>query len=107
MVKLLHENRSEGCTANAMDWAAQSGDLKMIIWLHKNRSEGCDRALVLATEYCDLMVFKYLVKNALGLVRIQEAMDLQIAEFYVIGKTKRKLFYEIKRYLGEYSASKR
>lgn len=38
IVKWLHENRTEGCTTNAMDSART---LKMVKSLHANRAEGC------------------------------------------------------------------
>lgn len=41
MVEWLHTNRAEGCTPGAMDGAAQNGHLRMVQWLHANRSEGC------------------------------------------------------------------
>ncbi len=40
-LKWLHENRTEGCTTRAMDWAADKGHLDVMIWLHENRTEGC------------------------------------------------------------------
>jgi len=44
VVKWLHANRSEGCTAAAMDGAAAKGKLDVVEWLHSNRSEGCTSA---------------------------------------------------------------
>lgn len=41
VVKWLHDNRSEGCTTDAMDEAARNGHLDVVRWLHENRSEGC------------------------------------------------------------------
>src|SRR6476620_10186707 len=41
VLKWLHENRTEGCTTNAMDWTARRGDLEVLKWLHENRTEGC------------------------------------------------------------------
>lgn len=41
VVQWLHENRNEGCTTQAMDNAARNGHLAMVQWLHANRSEGC------------------------------------------------------------------
>ena len=40
-VKWLHENRKEGCTKWAMNWAARYDHLDVVIWLHENRHEGC------------------------------------------------------------------
>ena len=36
---LLGMNRTEGCTTDAMDWAAQK-HLEVVKWLHMNRTEG-------------------------------------------------------------------
>ncbi len=36
VVKWLHENRTEGCTTDAMDDAASNGHLTVVKWLHEN-----------------------------------------------------------------------
>ena len=41
VVKWLHENRSEGCSIWAMDYAANNGHLEIVKFLHENRTEGC------------------------------------------------------------------
>lgn len=41
VVQFLHENRSEGCTSDAMDEAARIGHLEVVQFLHENRTEGC------------------------------------------------------------------
>ncbi|AGO85156.1 Ankyrin repeat domain containing protein [Pandoravirus salinus] len=46
IVRFLHENRTEGCTVDAMDFAARGGRLDIVKWLHENRSEGCTTAAV-------------------------------------------------------------
>ena len=61
-----------------MDQAALCSHINVVEFLHLNRSEGCDRALILATEFCDLEVVKYLVENGIGLDRLQEAIDEDI-----------------------------
>ena len=43
VVKRLHDNRSEGCTKDAMDGAARNEHLEIVEWLHDNRSEGCTK----------------------------------------------------------------
>jgi hypothetical protein len=43
VVKWLHENRTEGCTVLAMEWAAENGHLEVVKWLHENRTEGCTK----------------------------------------------------------------
>src|SRR3990172_7483762 len=37
----LTENNVKGCTSDAMDWAADNGQLEVVKWLHENRTEGC------------------------------------------------------------------
>jgi ankyrin repeat protein len=41
VVKFLHENRSEGCTVTAIDFAAKNGHLDIVKFVHENRTEGC------------------------------------------------------------------
>jgi hypothetical protein len=41
IVKYLHENRKEGCSANAMGRAAMFGHFDVVKWLYENRTEGC------------------------------------------------------------------
>ncbi|TYZ67687.1 hypothetical protein PybrP1_006083, partial [[Pythium] brassicae (nom. inval.)] len=41
LVQWLHNNRVEGCTTNAMNWAARHDHLEVVQWLHENRAEGC------------------------------------------------------------------
>ena len=61
IVKVLHKNRSEGCTTDAMNYAASNGHLEVVKFLHENRSEGCTTA---AMKYAKLnnhlKVVKYL-----------------------------------------------
>ncbi len=40
VVEWLHENRTEGCTTDAMDGAASAGHLDVVKWIHENRTEG-------------------------------------------------------------------
>ena len=37
VVKFLHENRTEGCTKYAMDYASRNGHLDVVKFLRKNR----------------------------------------------------------------------
>ena len=43
VVNFLHENRTEGCTERAMNWAAENGHLDVVKFLHENRTEGCTK----------------------------------------------------------------
>ncbi|GMF61717.1 unnamed protein product [Phytophthora fragariaefolia] len=43
MVRWIHENRSEPCSTEAMDYAAGKGHLEVARFLHENRSEGCTK----------------------------------------------------------------
>jgi hypothetical protein len=33
IIKWLHKNRTEGCTSDAMDWAADNGHLEIVRFL--------------------------------------------------------------------------
>jgi len=51
MLEWLQAKRSEGCTTEAMEGAAENGFLSVIEWLHTNRSEGCTKkAMEMAKE---------------------------------------------------------
>ena len=64
VIQWLHEHRTEGCTTNAMDFAARNGHLEIVQWLHDNRTEGCtDRAMDGAAEYGHYEVVQYLYEN--------------------------------------------
>ena len=64
IVKFLHENRSEGCTAWTMDFAAENGHLEVVKFLHENRSEGCTKwAMNNAAENGHLEIVKFLHEN--------------------------------------------
>ncbi|OWZ19324.1 hypothetical protein PHMEG_0006437 [Phytophthora megakarya] len=55
----LHANRAEGCTTNAMDYAAGNDHLNIVKWLHKNRSERCtSRAMDSVARYGHLEIIK-------------------------------------------------
>ena len=64
VVMWLHENRTEGCSYKAMDWAAGKGHLDVVKWLHENRTEGCSKyAMSLAAMHGHLDVVKWLHEN--------------------------------------------
>ncbi len=66
VVKWLHVNSTEGCTAHAMDWAAACGHLEVVKWLHLNRSEGCTHwAMIWAVANDRLDVAQWLRENGL------------------------------------------
>ena len=51
IVKFLHENRTEGCTVQAMDKASLEGHLEIAVFLHQNGNVGCSvRAMDWASE---------------------------------------------------------
>jgi hypothetical protein len=59
----LHDNRTEGCTKDAMDYAAKNGHLDVVKWLHENRTEGCtERALDLTSGNGQKRMFLEIVK---------------------------------------------
>ncbi len=56
VVKWLQENRTEGCTDYAMNWAVK--------WLHENRTEGCTiNAMDLSAKNGHLDIVKWLQEN--------------------------------------------
>ncbi|KAG6966570.1 hypothetical protein JG688_00006712, partial [Phytophthora aleatoria] len=64
VVKWLQPNRSEGCSSNAMDFAASNGHLEIVRWLHLNTSAGCTSdAMDLAAAGGHLNVLKWLREN--------------------------------------------
>ena len=65
VVKYLHENRTEGCTYWAMNYAARGGHLEVVKWLHKNIPYiGCTTdSMNMATKNGYLDVIKWLHEN--------------------------------------------
>jgi len=64
VVKFLHENRTEGCTKNAIIWAASRGHLEVVKFLHFNRTEGCTtHAMDNAAKNGHIEVVKFLREN--------------------------------------------
>ena len=64
IVKWLHENRTEGCTTDAIDCAAENGHLEIVKWLHENRAEGCTtNAIEWAKDNGHVEVVKWLSEN--------------------------------------------
>ena len=64
IVKILHENRTEGCTAWTMNSAAENGHLEVLKFLHENRNEGYTAwAMNRATSNGHLEVAKWLHEN--------------------------------------------
>jgi hypothetical protein len=57
----FHRNRPEGCTTDAMDFAAAAGLLDVVEWLSHNRDEGCTKnAMDMAAANGHLAVVKWL-----------------------------------------------
>jgi Ankyrin repeats (many copies) len=55
-VTFLHDNRREGCTVDAMNYAANNGHLDVVRFLHDNCKEGCTvEAMSYAVAYDTLM----------------------------------------------------
>ncbi|GAM27008.1 hypothetical protein SAMD00019534_101830 [Acytostelium subglobosum LB1] len=64
LVTFLSDNRTEGCTSNAMDLAAKNGHLEVVEWINEYRDEGCTvGAMDLAAEYGHLNILEYLHLN--------------------------------------------
>lgn len=61
IIRWLHENRNEGCTARAIDEATSHGHLEIVQWLLANRTEGCsDYAQAGAYYSGHLSIFQWL-----------------------------------------------
>jgi ankyrin repeat protein len=78
VVKWLYYNHlSEGCTQNAMNWAASYramnyaalyGHLSVVKWLHYHRTDGCTRrAIEWAADNGHLEIVKWLTDNIMFL----------------------------------------
>jgi hypothetical protein len=68
VIKWLHENRKEGCTAWIMEYAVRNGHLDIVRWMYENRREGCTIwwAMDRAAENGHLDVVKWLHENRRG-----------------------------------------
>lgn len=81
IVEWLHRNRTEGCTEEAMDLAAQGGHFDVVVFLHRNRSEGCSPAASMhAADYGHLEIVQwiklaYTKKFFTGAVRAAAAVN--------------------------------
>ncbi|TMW69238.1 hypothetical protein Poli38472_001394 [Pythium oligandrum] len=60
VVRFLHENRTDGCTTNAMDYAARLGYFDVVKYLHTNRTEGCTTAAMDCAASQSLELVKFL-----------------------------------------------
>ena len=68
VLKWLHENSNEGCTADAMNEAAKNGHLDVVKWLYYNRVEGnTTKALDLAREFNQGKVIEFLTSLVFSL----------------------------------------
>ncbi|OQR80686.1 hypothetical protein THRCLA_23443 [Thraustotheca clavata] len=95
-MKYLHENRTEGCTTSAMDWAAEHHHWNIVQYLLKNRSEGCRINIVdIAAEFGHLDVIKYLHENdieAYSVCALDWAIDmLQNAATWILSSISMKM----------------
>ncbi|GAB9462538.1 Ankyrin repeat [Globisporangium polare] len=64
MLQFLHDHRSEGCTAMAFDYAARNGHLEIVKFLHENRSEGyTTRAVDSAAKRGHLQIVQFLLEH--------------------------------------------
>jgi hypothetical protein len=84
VVKWLHRHRSEGCTTDAIDSAAndQDGETDMILWLHKHRSAGCTTAAMEnAATQCnfDAVLFLHSQRRE-GIDALRDAVDVEASE---------------------------
>ena len=64
IVKFLHHHRTEGCTIEAMNFAAMNGHFEVLKWLHENRTEGCTTiAMDYAAQNGHFEIVEFLHKN--------------------------------------------
>ncbi|EFA84713.1 hypothetical protein PPL_01705 [Heterostelium album PN500] len=64
IIKFLHYNRLEGCTQNAMDLAAINNHFETVKWLHENRTEGCSPTITVnVSRKGNLEILKFLFEN--------------------------------------------
>lgn len=78
IVKWLHDMRSEGCSAKAMDEAASNGHLAVVKWLHYNRSEGCTRdAMTKAIKNGNFEVVLFLAEHR------SEGFDFEVTVLHI------------------------
>ena len=71
VVKWLHENRTEGCTTDAMDLAAKNGHLETVKWLAKNRREGSETACMLDHAFKITKAMNWaIIKGRLDIVKV-------------------------------------
>ena len=62
IIMWLHENRTEGCTKNAIYEAVRNGHLGAVEFLSVNRTEFCiDEAIDIAREWGHTDILQYLV----------------------------------------------
>ncbi|EFA75795.1 hypothetical protein PPL_10850 [Heterostelium album PN500] len=64
VVRFLHENRSEGCSSEAIDEAARWNKLDILKFLHYNRTEGCTHnAKYFAALNANMDILMFLYEN--------------------------------------------
>ena len=64
IVKFLHTYRNEGCSKHAMNMASKNGHLEVVKFLHTYRKEGCDTfAIDYASYQGHLNIVKWLIKH--------------------------------------------
>ncbi|KAG6949577.1 hypothetical protein JG688_00014567 [Phytophthora aleatoria] len=83
VVKWLHFNRSEGCTAYAMHFPVVIGHLPLVQWLHSNRDEGCAKATMdWVARAGHLDVVKWLDANKLDKCSDDDSLNTRRADMF-------------------------
>ncbi|GAB9470964.1 hypothetical protein Gpo141_00008191 [Globisporangium polare] len=92
VVKWLHENRSEGCTTEAMNAAASRGGVEIVLFLHEHRSAGCDLFAVSHAHYQEhLNLFQWLCEKYPSMMKIDTLRRIATANSGMDGTHKSPL----------------
>lgn len=82
MVEWLHASRTEGCTAQAMEYAARKGDFESLLFLHEHYRDAVSEVIAafwaLASDYVDILQWlccKFL--DVMTATAIHERMSLE------------------------------
>ncbi|EGG18625.1 hypothetical protein DFA_04120 [Cavenderia fasciculata] len=102
VTKFLHFNRSEGCTTKAMDNAAIRFDLETVTFLHKHRTEGCTKGAIRLTHPD---IYKYILSNKImsrESIEKHYVNDGSLLSLLASSINKREDFYEIVEAVNQY-----
>lgn len=76
MMEWLHVNRTEGCTAAAMDNAVVRGYIDTLLFLYALRTEGCTiKAAVNANWKGDMAIFEWLAQTYPNIIKLDDLRE--------------------------------